>query len=165
MNKSAVPKSVLFVCLGNICRSPSAKSVFCNHAAQHNLNIQFDSAGTNNHTQGQAPDPRAQSVGKARGYDLSSLVARQITPADFAHYELILAMDAQNLADLTRVQQQAANLYPNQQLATLQPFDAQQDVADPYYGNIDDFAAMFDHLEHCATAYFTDWRSNGAAKK
>lgn len=94
--------SVLFVCLGNICRSPTAQGVFEQQLREAGLSDQVyvDSAGTAGWHHGKAPDPRTQQVAHRRGYDLSRLRARQVEMEDFRRFDLILAMDEQNLRDL-----------------------------------------------------------------
>ena len=94
------PPRLLFVCLGNICRSPTAEAVTRALAADRGLAMTLDSAGTGNWHIGHPPDPRMQAAAKRAGYDLSSLRARQVTPADFTRFDVVFAMDRQNLADL-----------------------------------------------------------------
>lgn len=92
--------SILFVCMGNICRSPTAHGVFRQKVAEHGLSslVRMDSAGTHNYHPGSPPDPRSQTHAARRGYDLSDLRARQIRASDFETHDLILAMDWANLA-------------------------------------------------------------------
>jgi protein-tyrosine phosphatase len=97
------PTRVLFVCLGNICRSPTAEGVFRAIAAQAGLDVAVDSAGTGSWHVGAPPDPRAIAAAAARGYDIGGLRARQVTAKDFARFDLIVAMDRQNRADLERL--------------------------------------------------------------
>lgn len=132
--------SVLFVCLGNICRSPTAHGVFENLAAQHGLAdlLQVDSAGTGDWHLGKAPDSRTQAAALQQGYDLSHLRARQVTPADFDRFHYVLAMDANNLRDLK-------SMKPNDYRGHLGLFldfatnTAVTEVPDPYYGGEDGF--------------------------
>ena len=93
-------RSVLFVCLGNICRSPTAEGVFRQMAAEAGLTVAADSAGTGGWHTGEPPHPPATAAAARRGYDLAALRARQVSRADFARFDLILAMDRRNLADL-----------------------------------------------------------------
>jgi len=94
--------SVLFVCLGNICRSPTAHAVFRQIVIAQGLDskIQVDSAGTGDWHLGRAPDARSTATAAERGYDLSDLRARLVTPSDFAHFDYIVAMDNSNLGNL-----------------------------------------------------------------
>ena len=138
---------VLFVCLGNICRSPTAEGVFRHYVEQAGLSdkITMDSAGTANWHTGKAPDPRAQAAAAKRGYDLSGLRARQATAEDFAEFDLILAMDNSNLTNLQAIQPADSRA----ELALYLPrFGISPDeVPDPYYGGEDGFELVLDMLE------------------
>lgn len=158
MTHSKAPHRVLIVCLGNICRSPSAEVILRKKCKQAGLDITFDSAATGGHTKGFSPDERAISVGSKLGYDPSGLVARQIQVSDFYDFDLILAMDANNLQDLKTIYAIAEQQNQGQPLATLALYDPSQTVDDPYYGNIEDFRAMYRHLESVADAYVKKWR-------
>lgn len=94
---------ILFVCLGNICRSPTAHGVFEALAARAGVPVAVDSAGTGSWHVGEPPDGRATREAAGRGYDIAGLRARQVRPADFEAFDLILAMDRTNLADLERM--------------------------------------------------------------
>lgn len=127
--------NVLFVCLGNICRSPTAHALFqaqVNHA-QLEDKIKIDSAGTGGWHAGSPPDERAQKTALEHGYDMSHLQARQVTLEDFSRFDYILAMDHQNLQDLKA-------LSPSQYKGVLGLFltesgvDIAEEVPDPYYG-------------------------------
>lgn len=143
------PTSALFVCLGNICRSPSAESVMRTKCQQTGLEIAFDSAGTAGYHIGESPDHRAIKVGKTLGYDLSNLQARQVKHDDFYRFDIIFAMDDSNLATLKKIQ-------PKDATAHIRLFDNKA-VADPYYGNDDDFMAMFNHIEQAADKLLKQW--------
>ncbi|MDO4894144.1 low molecular weight protein-tyrosine-phosphatase [Moraxella sp.] len=146
------PKSVLFVCLGNICRSPSAESVMRKLSQNQGLGITFDSAGTANYHTNEKPDTRAIKVGKSLGYDLSTLRARQVSKEDFYRFDVILAMDENNLTNLQKLQ-------PTDGTARLELFDPTgQAVADPYYGDESDFVAMFAHIEQVVNARLDAWQ-------
>lgn len=148
------PKSILFVCLGNICRSPSAEAVMRANAEQAGFVLSLDSAGTANYHAGEAPDRRAIKVGKSKGYDLSALQARQVVPDDFYQFDLIFAMDKHNLANLQK-------LMPQDATAQLRLFDPHgREVADPYYGDERDFEQMFTHIEAVAQHWLTTWQDN-----
>ncbi len=101
------PYKVLCVCLGNICRSPTAEVVLRHFCDAHQLNIEIDSAGTSNYHPNKAPDLRSQEHALKRGYDLSSLRARQLQTRDFVHFDLILAMDHRNFDDIQALYQTA----------------------------------------------------------
>lgn len=140
--------SVLFVCLGNICRSPTADVVFRQYVRDAGLEeqIRIDSAGTGDWHIGRAPDPRTQEAAARRGYDMSSLRARQVSPADFYAFDVVLAMDNANLADLEAMRPSDAN-------GTLARFldyatdSAEREVPDPYYGGNDGFDQVLDLVE------------------
>jgi protein-tyrosine phosphatase len=135
--------SVLFVCMGNICRSPTAHGVFHHKVKELSLEhlIEVDSAGTHNYHPNSPPDERSQEHAAKRGYDLSDLRARQIKAADFAKFDLILVMDRDNLK---LVQERC----PPQYLANVKRLtefcvNLESDVVpDPYYGG----ASGFDHV-------------------
>ena len=137
---------VLFVCLGNICRSPTAEGVFRRHIEDENLNykIEVDSAGTSGWHINEPPDERAQLVAKNRGVELSSLRSRKVTANDFKVFNYIIAMDEQNLTDLN-------HSCPNEQkhslslLLTYAPELNRVDVPDPYYHG--SFEEVFDMIE------------------
>ena len=141
---------ILFVCLGNICRSPTAEGVFRQRARQAGLtDLQIDSAGTAGWHVGKAPDPRSVAAAQGRGYDLSTLRARQVRVADFDHFDLVLAMDRQNLAELK-------SLAPRGAKSSLGLFldyasgVALKDVPDPYYGGAAGFEQVLDLVEQAS---------------
>lgn len=143
--------SVLFVCLGNICRSPTAEVVFRDRVRAAGLeeHILIDSAGTGDWHIGRAPDPRTQEAAGVRGYDMSSLRARQVTVADFKKYDVMLAMDDTNLADLQAMQPADATLTLKRFL-DYAPHSGQREVPDPYYGGEDGFAEVLNLVEEGA---------------
>ncbi|MCC5983725.1 MAG: low molecular weight phosphotyrosine protein phosphatase [Rhodobacteraceae bacterium] len=100
MSISPTPPRILFVCLGNICRSPTAEGVFRDLAARAGVRVETDSAGTGDWHIGRPPDRRAMAEAARRGHDISDLRARQFTAADFHSFDLILAMDSSNLRDI-----------------------------------------------------------------
>ena len=132
--------AVLFVCAGNICRSPLAEGVFSALAARAGLRdrIVVDSAGTYASQEGQPPDPRALHAARRRGYVLPSRVARQIVTADFARYDWILAMDRHNLAMLEALRPKAFQGHLGLLLA-LSDESKVLEVPDPYYGGTREF--------------------------
>lgn len=148
--------SVLFVCLGNICRSPSAEGVLRARLAQAGLDgIRIDSAGTSPWHVGNPPDTRAQAAASRRGIDISMLRARQVSPADFALFDHIFAMDDDNLAVLLRL---APPAYRSRvrRLLDLMPEQPLRQVPDPYHGDARDFEHMLDLLERAADAFLAE---------
>lgn len=140
--------SVLFVCMGNICRSPTADGVFQKKVLLAGLSpaVKVDSAGTHNYHPGKAPDERSQSHAYLRGYDLSALRARQVQEADFEAFDLILAMDWDNLALL----QDGCPPQHQHKLRRLTEFCQKHDVQvvpDPYYEGAAGFEAVLDLVE------------------
>lgn len=140
--------SVLFLCMGNICRSPTAHGVFRHLVQQHGLEhrVQVDSAGTHNYHPGEPPDTRSQKHAKRRGYDLSDLRARQLTREEFATHDLLLAMDWDNLA----LAEQRCPPEHRHKLRRLTEFCKRHDAAvvpDPYYGGEDGFEHVLDLVE------------------
>jgi protein-tyrosine phosphatase len=137
--------SILFICLGNICRSPMAEGVMRQLAGNR---LKVDSAGTGNWHAGDTPDSRAQAVAAARGYDISAQRARQVCADDFTRFDLILAMDARNLADIA-----ALPAHPGTaKLAQFLPFaglSSPVDVPDPWYTG--DFDGVLDLIETACT--------------
>lgn len=143
----AMPR-ILFVCLGNICRSPSAEGVFRRLLAERKPDVAMsvDSAGTADYHIGKSPDPRACAAAAERGIDITTLRARQVAPEDFDRFDYILAMDGSNLADLLR-QCPEAHRGKVQRLATYARHHNVEDVPDPYYGEDDGFEYVLDLLE------------------
>ena len=129
-------KKVLMVCLGNICRSPLAQGALEFLAKKHSLKIYVDSAGTEAWHSGKSPDQRAQRTALAKGWNIGSQRARRITPKDFTYFDLILAMDKDNLLDLQAICPRNANV----SIKLLLEFssDKEKEVPDPYYsGNFE----------------------------
>lgn len=135
---------VLFVCLGNICRSPTAEAVFRTRAAAADLPCAADSAGTGAWHEGEAPDRRAQSEARKRGYDLSHQRARKATAEDFRDFDMIFAMDRSNLASLSRLHPKNGGARLSLFLDLL-PTQSLRDVPDPYYE--DGFDKVLDLIE------------------
>lgn len=143
---------VLFVCLGNICRSPTAHAVFRDLAKQRGFDVEVESAGTSAYHLGAKPDNRSQSVGVKRGYSFNGIYSRPVKDADFAYYDRIYAMDLQNLHDLKQrcpvKHQTKLSLFlqhhPN--------FKDMKEVPDPYYGGTRGFEHVLDLIEQGASA-------------
>ncbi len=151
---------VLFLCLGNICRSPAAEGIFIHRARERGVlgRFEVDSAGLGGWHAGDRPDPRTLNEAARRGIHLPS-VARQVTARDFDHHHLIVYMDAQNLAGLER------RGAPREKLRAMTDFGAgaaPDDVADPYEHGPEAFAAMFDHLERAVDAMLDELSGAGA---
>ena len=147
--------SVLFVCLGNICRSPTAEAVFRTRSGDSG--IQIDSAGTGAWHAGEGPDPRSRAQGEKRGYSFAGQAARKVRVEDFREFDFILAMDASNLRDLKAIR-------PNDSTAMLSLFLPDgSDVPDPYYGGPDGFAKVVDLIE-MATDYWLAQMKSAAVK-
>lgn len=140
--------SVLFVCTGNICRSPTADAVLRKMVADHGLSnvVEVDSAGTHDYHVGEPPDDRSQEHARKRGYDLSMLRARQVQPEDFERFDLILALDDGHLRILNK-------MCPAQFRSKVHRFTEfcirhkSHEVPDPYYGGAQGFENVLDLVE------------------
>lgn len=143
--------SILFVCLGNICRSPLAEAAFRQAAQEAGLKVTVDSAGTGNWHAGHAPDPRACAQALAQGIDISAYRARQVRSEDFIRFSHIVALDRNNLADLQKLRPAGATAQLSL-LLDLVPGQEGQSVADPYYGGPEDFAQTWDEVSEAAQA-------------
>ena len=146
-------RSILFVCLGNICRSPTAEGLMLNHLAAAGLTgrVRVDSAGIGGWHAGDPPDPRAIAAAAKRGVDLTPLCARQIRPADFTDFELIVGMDRQNVADLRRLA--PADATARIGLCLQEALGLAKEVPDPYYGDAHGFDAVFDLCDRATGAF------------
>lgn len=147
MNKSS-ELSVLLVCMGNICRSPTAEGVLREKARQAGLEarLRIDSAGTHDYHVGSPPDPRARQAALGRGYDLSALRGRQVADEDFQRFDYILAMDRDNLANL--LARCPAELRHKVRLfLSFSRRFADREVPDPYYGGSRGFEEVLDMVE------------------
>lgn len=134
--------AVLFVCLGNICRSPLAEAAFRAEAERLGLAIEADSAGTGGWHAGDPPDPRAQAVARRHGVEIGGYAARQVTAADFGRFDHIVAMDLDNLRNLRRMAPAGARARLSLMLDHVDG-RAGQAVADPYYGDDAGFEATW----------------------
>jgi len=142
---------VLFVCLGNICRSPLAEAAFRREAEQRGLRHAVDSAGTGDWHAGRPPDRRAQAEALRHGIDISAYRARQVSPRDFHSFTHILALDHQNLADLRALAPPGAPARLALLLDHVEGMEGQA-VADPYYGDATGFAATWRQVSLAAEA-------------
>lgn len=143
--------SVLFVCTGNICRSPTAEAIFRKLVADAGMSetILADSAGTHGYHIGEPPDTRAQASAADRGYDLSSLRARRVERADLQRFDLIVAMDRGHFTILSRMAEPSAAHKLKLMMSYADRFE-EKDVPDPYYGGPQDFERVLDMLEDAA---------------
>jgi len=153
-------RRVLFVCMGNICRSPTAEGVFRKFLAERapELDVQVDSAGTHAYHIGQPPDVRAQRAAARRGVDLSTQRARRVTERDFEDFELLLAMDELNRAALLDI---CPAEYRGRVRLLLEfaPQVGRVDVPDPYYGASNGFEQVLDLVEEAAAGVLAHLRS------
>lgn len=152
---------ILFVCLGNICRSPAAEGVLRALAAREapDLALVVDSAGTGNYHIGEPPDPRMIRAAGQRGYDLSVLRARQIGHADFSRFDLLLAMDRQNQSDIL----ERASSAQSQQVRLFMEYAPEigvPEIPDPYYGGREGFERMLDLVEAASRGLIARLRSS-----
>jgi protein-tyrosine phosphatase len=137
--------SVLFVCLGNICRSPLAEAAFRREAQRLGLDVEIDSAGTGDWHIGYPPDPRAAAVAARNGIDISTLKARQVTEEDFRSFDHIVALDSNNLNDLERLRPADGKARLSLLLDHVEGREGQA-VADPYYGEDRHFDVAWDDV-------------------
>jgi protein-tyrosine phosphatase len=146
----------LFVCMGNICRSPTVEAVARVEFAKAGLAVEVDSAGTEDYHVGEPPDPRSIRVGAAHGYDLGALRARQVQPEDFERFDLVLAMDRANLRALKRFR-----------LAGVEPalFLGDEELPDPYYGNAADFERVIELARAGTDAWIKRLRASKRSNK
>lgn len=138
--------AVLFVCLGNICRSPLAEGVFRSLVAREGFDVDIDSAGTGDWHVGNPPDRRAQAIAARHGVDIAHLRARLVTPDDFRRFTHIVAMDASNLANLEAMRPADGTA----ELARLMDYAVEEgmtDVPDPYYGGPEGFDETYRLVE------------------
>jgi protein-tyrosine phosphatase len=155
---------VLFVCMGNICRSPTAEAVLRERARLAGLadRLVVDSAGTYGGHAGSPPDPRAIAAGARRGYDLAPLRARAISRDDFTRFDCILAMDSHNLRALRTLRPDEFGGYLGRAM-DFAPGDGRQDVADPFYGGPAGFEDVLDMLEAVADGLLEELRRRAQA--
>jgi protein-tyrosine phosphatase len=141
-------QSILVVCMGNICRSPTGEAVLRAKAMELGIDVEIDSAGTIGYHQGNPPDHRAREAGERRGYSFSGIRARQVHNDDFANFDLIFAADKHNLFDLL---QRSPLQYRHKISLLLSHGDSEYDeVPDPYYGGDQGFELVLDLIEDAA---------------
>lgn len=159
------PVRLCFVCLGNICRSPTAAGVMLHRARRKGVadRIVVESAGTSDWHIGSPADPRSHAELTRRGVDLSH-AARQFTAADFARFDMVLAMDGRNVRDLRRIAPDAVSAGRIHLLRAFDPACDPSDpppVPDPYYGGEDGFAAVFDMVDAACAGLLDHLRRTG----
>jgi protein-tyrosine phosphatase len=149
--KPLAARRILFVCMGNICRSPTAEGVFRKLLEEQapELDVHVDSAGTHAYHVGSPPDPRAQRAAQRRGVNLSGQRARRVTEHDFAHFELVLAMDELNRETLLEICP-AEHRGRVRLLLEFAPHLGRSNVPDPYYGGSNGFEQVLDLVEEAA---------------
>ena len=149
--------NILFVCMGNICRSPSAEGFFINALQQsrHKERVSTDSAGTHGYHVGHAPDPRAVATALDFEVDISELRARKVSVSDFEKFDLIIAMDQSNYEDLRRIQP-ADSRASLKMMMHFHPEGQPADVPDPYYGGMDGFTYMCTLLDSATRGLLED---------
>lgn len=146
---------ILFVCTGNICRSPTAEGVarhVIDTSGLHAL-VEVDSAGTHGYHVGEAPDPRTRKAAARRGYDLDKLVARRLEIADFQRFDLLLAMDRGHYESMLRMSPQVYHPKVDLFMRYARSFDIDE-VPDPYYGGESGFEAVLDMCEDAVDGLF-----------
>lgn len=149
---------ILFVCLGNICRSPLAEAALRQIADAASMDLVIDSAGTAGWHADKAPDPRACVEAARRGVNISGYRARQVVPADFDRFDMIFALDRQNFADLQSMSPAHGRASLSLLLDLVPGFEG-HDVADPYYGDAEDFARTWSEVSQAAHALVARLRS------
>ncbi|EIJ6616259.1 low molecular weight phosphotyrosine protein phosphatase [Vibrio parahaemolyticus] len=143
-------KRILVVCMGNICRSPTGEAVLRAKAEELGVDVDIDSAGTIGYHTGNKPDSRAMAAGKQRGYSFKGMRARQVSVQDFEDFDLVLAADKANLADLF-------DICPAEHRHKVSLFlshsnSSYDEIPDPYYGGDDGFELVLDLIEEASVA-------------
>ncbi|HCE1838090.1 low molecular weight protein-tyrosine-phosphatase [Vibrio parahaemolyticus] len=143
-------KRILVVCMGNICRSPTGEAVLRAKAGELGVDVDIDSAGTIGYHTGNTPDSRAMAAGKQRGYSFKGMRARQVSVQDFEDFDLVLAADKANLADLL-------DICPAEHRHKVSLFlshsnSSYDEIPDPYYGGDDGFELVLDLIEEASVA-------------
>jgi len=152
---------VLFVCMGNICRSPTAEGVFSKLVAEHGLKerVSVDSAGTHAYHVGEPPDSRSARAAATRGIDLSHQRARRVTAQDFHRFDYVLAMDSDNFNHLAALCPEGSE-NKLRLFLSFAPHLEIRDVPDPYYGGATGFERVLDMVEEAARGLLEDVEAN-----
>ena len=166
MTQTVQQTAVLFVCMGNICRSPTAEGVFRKLVEERapQLRIRIDSAGTHDYHVGEAPDPRAIAAAARRGIDLEALRARQVEEADFERFDLVVAMDRLNREVLL---DRSPEPYRERVRLMMEfaPSLEVEDVPDPYYGGAVGFERVLDLVEEAARGLLDEVLQRTSARR
>lgn len=142
---------ILFVCLGNICRSPMAEGIMRQKIDERGLDVEVDSCGTTDHHEGETPDPRAQEEMQSRGHDISQVVARPFEPKDLERFDRIHTMDEDNhlaVLEHARIQEERAKV--RMTLDVLPEMEASPEVPDPYFGAEEGFKTVYELLDRAS---------------
>lgn len=145
-------KSVLFVCLGNICRSPLAEGIARNMSEKNAWNLKIDSAGTSSFHRGEAPDKRSIAVAKAHNIDISAQKSRPINAQNDKDFDLIIAMDSNNKRDILALG------FPGDKVFKLGEFNSGEDVPDPYYDDLSGFENTYALIESLLEKMFEKYK-------
>ncbi|EGQ8530076.1 low molecular weight phosphotyrosine protein phosphatase [Vibrio cholerae] len=152
-------QKVLVVCMGNICRFPTAEAVLRAKAAQLKVDVEIDSAGTIGYHQGNPPDARSKAAGEKRGYSFSGIKARKIRDEDFVKFDWILAADKENLAELKA---RCPQSHQHKLSLMLSHSDSEyQEIPDPYYGGERGFELVLDLVEDAAEQFLLKLQQQG----
>jgi len=165
LREPAVPTRVLFVCWGNICRSPTAEAVMRRAVERAGLDgrIEVDSAGISAEHAGDRPDRRAVAEADLRGLDLRAQRARKVCPGDWERFDLLLVADAMVERSLLRAAPDGAARAKVRRMTAFGPDAALGEVPDPYYGGADGFVEVYDLLERACDGLIVHLRGSGAA--
>ncbi len=137
---------ILVICMGNICRSPTAEAVLRQKVRERSLNVVVDSAGTISYHTGSSPDPRSIAAGEARGYDFSGITARSIKPADFEVFDKLLVADNNNFEDVLSI----CPPHFHHKIELFMRYGEGDEIPDPYYGGARGFEYVLDLVEDAA---------------
>lgn len=143
-----MPKKILMVCLGNICRSPVAEGIMRNKSEKYGLDLEIDSAGTSNYHTGQCPDQRSLENAKKNGVDISKLKARQFSVSDFDRFDHIFVMDHSNYQDVIELARDESDKQKVDMILNALYPDSNMSVPDPYYGGEHGFENVFMLLDN-----------------
>ncbi len=154
-----MPTSILFVCLGNICRSPLAEAALREECRIQSVSMVIDSAGTSDWHAGQAPDERAQAVASKNDVDITHLRGRSVSANDFRDFDHIIALDAQNLGDLNKIRPTDGTAILSMLTDYLEGRKG-EDIADPYYGKDDGFDVTWAEVTEAARSIVRELEKN-----